>query len=75
MLNCKRCAEIELLLEKLSITHWEAAQRFGSLNENDPQKQWAGDALRAAKDAADEAQRLYNEHLASAHPRSAGETA
>ena len=54
MLNCLECRRLEDLLERPAVTYYELAQRVLLLDDSDPEKTWAGMALRGAKEYKDE---------------------
>ena len=62
MLDCHECRRLENLLENAAIHYYELAQRVLLLPDSDPEKTWAGMALRGAKDYKDEVQQQFNEH-------------
>jgi hypothetical protein len=62
MLDCPECRRLENLLEKAALHYYELAQRVLLLQDSDPEKTWAGMALRGTKDYKDEAQLQFNEH-------------
>jgi hypothetical protein len=62
MLDCPECHRLENLLEQAAIHFYELAQRILLLDDSDPEKTWAGMALRGAKDYKDEVQQQFNEH-------------
>jgi hypothetical protein len=53
---------LENLLEQAAVHYYELAQRVLLLDDSDPEKTWAGMALRGAKEYKDEVQQQFNEH-------------
>ena len=63
MQGCDRCAEMEKRLERAALEHWNAIhQAQASLNPDA-----IAQMIAETKAAMDEAQALYDEHVASAH--------
>jgi hypothetical protein len=62
MLDCTECRRLESLLEQAAVHYHELAQRVLLLDDSDPEKIWAGMALRGAKDYKDEVQQQFNAH-------------
>lgn len=62
MLDCPECRRLENLLEQAAVHYYELAQRVLLLDDSDPEKMWAGMALRGAKDYKDEVQQQFNLH-------------
>jgi hypothetical protein len=62
MLDCPECRGLENLLEQAAVHYYELAQRVLLLDDSDPEKIWAGMALRGAKDYKDEVQQQFNAH-------------
>ena len=62
MLDCAECRRLENLIENAAIHYYELAQRVLLLADSDPEKTWAGMALRGAEDYKDEVQHQFNEH-------------
>ena len=62
MQDCRECRRLERQLEEMALRHYELARHVLSLDDSDPEKIWAGMALRGAKEAEEEAQRQFNEH-------------
>jgi hypothetical protein len=62
MLDCPECRRLENLLEQAAVHYYELAQQVLLLDDSDPEKIWAGMALRGARDYKDEVQQQFNEH-------------
>jgi hypothetical protein len=62
MLDCAECRRLETLLEEAAVQYYELAQRILVLDDSDPEKVWAGMALRGAKNYKEEVQQQFNEH-------------
>ena len=62
MMNCTECRRLENLLEEAAVHYYELAQGVLLLDDSDPEKIWAGMALRGARDYKDEVQKQFNEH-------------
>ena len=62
--GCAECRRLARMLEEAAIHYYEMAQHEVSLPDNDPEKVWAGMALRGTTEAKDEIQWRFNEHLA-----------
>jgi hypothetical protein len=68
MRACSRCHEIEQLLERTAREHWNVIHHYrGASLEVD--RDTVARLLAATKSAMDEAQELYSQHLADAHPK------
>jgi hypothetical protein len=68
MRACSRCNEIEQLLERTAREHWNVIHHYrGTSQEVD--RDTVARLLAATKAAMDEAQELYNQHLAESHPK------
>lgn len=68
MHNCNRCNEIEQLLERTAREHWNVIHHYrGQSQEID--RDTVARLLTETKAAMDEAQNLYNQHLAEVHPK------
>jgi hypothetical protein len=68
MRGCQRCKELEDALEQLVVKYWDATGRNQRLASTDPEKREAEMLERTAKNAVDEAWKLFQEHKRSAHP-------
>ncbi|HUJ22596.1 MAG TPA: hypothetical protein VLX58_13785 [Bryobacteraceae bacterium] len=68
MRGCARCAEIEQLLEKTAREHWDMIHRHRGTEDSALEPASVAQTLRASKAALDQAQELYSQHLAAAHP-------
>jgi len=66
--GCAECRRLARMLEEAAIHYYEMGQHVVSLRETDPEKVWAGMALRGATEAKDEIQWQFNEHLAKHAP-------
>lgn len=67
MRTCSRCDEIEQLLERTAREHWNVIHHYREGQDVD--RETIARLLAATKAAMDEAQELYNQHLAEAHPK------
>lgn len=67
MLNCPECHRLENLLGEAAAHCHELAQRVLVLADSDPEKVWAGMALRGARDYKDEVQQQFNRHVEKQH--------
>lgn len=65
---CSRCNEIEHLLERTAREHWNVIHHYRGKNQ-DIDRDTIDRLLAATKAAMDEAQEIYNQHLADAHPK------
>lgn len=70
MHGCQRCAEIEQLLERTAFEHWNVIHHYQGTADPTPDPDMIAKLLAQTKTAMDEAQALYDQHLAVAHPES-----
>lgn len=70
MRGCNRCAELEGLLETTALEHWNVIHRYRGSAEAEKDPSTVAQLLHDTKAAMDEAQALYDKHLAEAHAES-----
>jgi hypothetical protein len=68
MRACDRCNEIEQLLERTAREHWNVIHHYRGKSQ-DIERDIVARLLTATKAAMDEAQELYNQHVAEVHPK------
>lgn len=70
MRGCHRCTEIEQLLERTASEHWNAIHRYQGVTNPGKDPDTVARILAGTKAAMDQAQALYDQHLAAEHPES-----
>ena len=65
MHGCAQCAELEALLEKTAVEYWNVIHKYRGAPESEKDPSAVTQLMSAAKAAMDNAQQLYNEHLAA----------
>ena len=70
MRGCHRCAEMEKRLEQAALEHWNAIHQSQSTGSHEQDAEAMVRLIATTKAAMDEAQKLYDGHLATAHPES-----
>jgi hypothetical protein len=69
MRGCNRCAELEQLLERTALEHWNVIHRYRGVPKTEKDPALVEQMLRDTKTAMDDAKALYDQHLAEAHPK------
>jgi hypothetical protein len=67
------CQRLEHLLEEAALQYFDAHHYVSKLDDSNPEKIWAVEALRGSKETVDEIQNQFDEHKAKhenqPHPR------
>jgi hypothetical protein len=64
MQDCPECRRLERQLEESAIHFYEESKYIASMDSSDPKKLWAEMALVGAREAMDECQTQFNQHVA-----------
>ena len=64
MQDCAECHQLEHLLEEAALQYSEVHHYMSKLNDSDPERIWAVEALRGSKEVVDEIQNQFDEHKA-----------
>jgi hypothetical protein len=67
MRGCATCVELEQLLEQTALEYWNVIHKHRANKASEREPAEVTILLARAKDAMDEVQKTYNEHLSLVH--------